>query len=103
MAPAEWNVPEKTVAEGTSIAKPIRLAECVKAVRDSNGGAVRVTETEMKDATLELANIGLYTEPTCAQAAAAYHKLISAGTISAEQTTVVVLTSTGVKATPLIA
>ncbi len=34
----------------------------------SNGGAVRVSEAQIRDATLELARIGLYTEPTCAQA-----------------------------------
>ena len=55
------------MAEGTSIMQPVRQAECVKAVRASRGGAVRVTEEEMARATLELAQLGLYTEPTCAQ------------------------------------
>ena len=50
-----------------------------------------------------LAAAGLYTEPTCAQAAAAYEELVAAGQIKREETTVVVLTSTGVKATPAVA
>ena len=91
------------MAEGTSISKPIRLAECVAALRASKGGAVRVTEKEMADATLEMAQLGLYTEPTCAQAAAAYHELLVRGVITKGQTTVIVLTSTGIKATPRIA
>jgi len=102
-APSEWNTPEKTMAEGTSIAQPIRLAECVDAVCRSCGGAVRLTEEEISEATLELARIGLYTEPTCAQAAAAYRSLLAQGVISPEQVTVIVLTSTGVKATSRVA
>jgi len=101
--PAEWNVPAKTIAEGTSIARPVRLQECVAAVRASGGGAVRVAEQQIREATLELAQLGMYTEPTCAQAAAAYHELIADGTIRAEQVTVLILTSTGVKATPSVA
>lgn len=101
-APQEWNVPEKTVAEGTSIARPLRLAECCKAVLGSRGSAVRVSEAEIGEATLELASLGLYTEPTCAQAAAAYHELLARGVISKKEVTVIVLTSTGVKATPAV-
>ena len=98
-----WNVPTKTVAEGTSIARPVRLPECVDAVVRSKGGAVRVTEAQIQDATFALARIGLYTEPTCAQAAAAYETLLASGKVRADETTVIVLTSTGVKATPSIA
>ena len=78
----------------------MRLRECVEAVVRSNGGAVRVAEKEIRDATLELASLGLYTEPTCAQAAAAYKALLKSGQITKEETTVIVLTSTGAKATP---
>jgi threonine synthase len=103
LVPAEWNVPMKTCAEGTSIACPLRLEECVDAVLRSNGTAVRVSEPEIQRATKELAQIGLYTEPTCAQAGAAYHELIGLGMIKAGEITVIVLTSTGIKATPTIA
>jgi threonine synthase len=98
-----WNVPTKTMAEGTSIARPVRLAECVEAVVRSGGGAVRVTEAQISDATFALAKLGLYTEPTCAQAAAAYETLLASGKVRADETTVIILTSTGVKATPSIA
>ena len=54
-------------------------------------------------ATTQLASAGLYTEPTCAQAAAAYNELLEAGAIKPGEVTVVVLTGTGVKATPQIA
>ena len=47
--------------------------------------------------------IGIYVEPTSAQAAAAFGKLLETGTITPEQTTVLVMTGTGLKATPRIA
>ena len=96
-------MPEKTIAEGTSIAQPVRLDEIVGALVRSGGGAVRVTEAEMKSAVVELADLGLYTEPTCAQAAAADKSLLASGEVQPEETTVIILTSTGVKATPSIA
>jgi threonine synthase len=62
-----------------------------------------LTETEIAAATLDLARQGIYVEPTAAQAAAALRKLLAAGMITPDQTTVVVLTGSGLKATPRIA
>jgi threonine synthase len=92
-----------TIAEGTAIAQPIRLAEVLGALRETQGGAVMLTEAEIGAATLDLARIGIYVEPTSAQAAAAFAKLLAAGTITPEQNTVLVLTGSGLKATPRIA
>ncbi|WP_428491580.1 threonine synthase [Rhodopila sp.] len=92
-----------TMAEGTAIARPIRLREVLGALRETRGGAVALTEADIAQATLDLARTGIYVEPTCAQVAVAFAKLLSTGTITAEQTTVLVLTGTGLKATPRIA
>jgi threonine synthase len=92
-----------TIAEGTAIAQPIRLAEVLGTLRETRGGAVTLTEAEIGAATLDLAHIGIYVEPTAAQAVAAFGKLLAAGTIAPEQTTVLVLTGSGLKATPRIA
>jgi threonine synthase len=92
-----------TIAEGTAIAAPIRLPEVTAALSRSQGGAVLIEEPAIARATLDLASIGLYVEPTCAQAAAAFQRLLAAGTITPDQTTVLVLTGTGIKATPRIA
>ena len=62
-----------------------------------------LTEQEIANATLDLARTGIYVEPTCAQVAAAFAKLLQTGTITHEQTTVLVMTGTGLKATPRIA
>jgi threonine synthase len=92
-----------TIAEGTAIAAPIRLPEVVAALRDSGGGAVLLEEDEIVAATLGLAHQGIYVEPTCAQSAAAFQRLLEDGTIRPGENTVLVLTGTGLKATPRIA
>ncbi|HQT77308.1 MAG TPA: pyridoxal-phosphate dependent enzyme [Rhodopila sp.] len=92
-----------TMAEGTAIAQPIRLREVLGTLRETRGGAVMLTEQEIANATLDLARTGIYVEPTCAQVAAAFAKLLQTGTISHDQTTVLVMTGTGLKATPRIA
>ena len=92
-----------TIAEGTAIARPIRLREVLGALRETRGGAVALSEAEIGQATLDLARIGIFVEPTCAQVAAAFGKLLETGTITPEQTTVLVMTGTGLKATAQIA
>jgi threonine synthase len=89
-----------TIAEGTAIAAPVRLDAVVAALRDSAGGGVLLSEDEIADAALGLAHEGLYVEPTCAQAAAAHRALVQAGVFGPEEIVVIVLTGTGLKATP---
>jgi len=62
-----------------------------------------LTEDEIAAATLDLASHGIYVEPTSAQALAAHRRLLESGAITPEQTTVVVLTGSGLKATPRFA
>ncbi|MFQ3623563.1 MAG: pyridoxal-phosphate dependent enzyme, partial [Acetobacteraceae bacterium] len=92
-----------TIAEGTAIARPIRLREVLGAIRSSDGGAVMVSEADIAQALFALGAQGLHVEPTCASVLAAFRRLRQAGTIGAEQATVLVLTGTGLKATQRIA
>ena len=91
-----------TIAEGTSIAKPIRTREVLAAIRRSGGATVAVTDDEIIAAMTDLARVGVYAEPTAASAAAALPNLLRDGAISADDTTVVVLTGSGLKATQRI-
>lgn len=95
--------PRPTIAEGTAIAAPVRLPEVAAALTGSGGGAVLLEEAEIAAETLALARAGIYVEPTCAQASAAYARLLADGRIGAHELTVIVLTGTGLKATPRIA
>ena len=93
----------KTVAEGTAIKNPLRLREIIAALRESGGGTVALTEEEIVTALRRLARQGLFAEPTSASAAAALDKLVAAGAIKANETTVAVLTGTGLKAATTVA
>ncbi|MEV0251783.1 pyridoxal-phosphate dependent enzyme [Nocardia sp. NPDC050712] len=86
-----------TIAEGASIANPPRLPEAVAGIRRSGGAAVAVTDEAIRAAARKLAARGLYAEPTSCVAVAALDHFRADGTIGAGQTTVVVLTGTGVK------
>lgn len=91
--------PKPTIAEGAAIAKPVRAREVLAAIRRSGGAAVAVSEAEIVGATLQLARSGLYAEPTSAIAAAGLSALVREGAIGDEETNVVVLTGSGLKAT----
>lgn len=86
-----------TIAEGASIASPVRLAEAVRAIGRRNGSAVAVSEQQIHQSVRALARRGLYVEPTSAVTAAALDHFISDGTITPDQTTIVVLTGSGLK------
>src|SRR6266404_4440678 len=90
--------PQATVADGIATVKPVRTAEVLAALRRSQGGVVAVPEAEIGPALVSLGRLGLFVEPTAATAGAALSRLLSDGTIEAEQTTVVVLTGHGLKA-----
>lgn len=91
-----------TIAEGTAIVKPVRARDVLAAIRRSGGAAVQVSEEEIVEAVYDLARSGLYVEPTSASAAAALDGLIRGSVIRPGETTVVVLTGSGLKATELI-
>lgn len=92
----------QTIAEGTAIARPVRQPEVVAALRASGGGGVMVAEEAIAAATLALAQTGLYVEPTSAQALPALQALLAEGRIGQGETTVLVLTGSGLKAGPRI-
>jgi threonine synthase len=92
-----------TIAEGTAIAEPVRFGTVLRALRESGGGAIALSEAEIAEATLRLARMGLFVEPTAAQPEAAFARLLSTGTIAPGETTVLVLTGSGLKAAARIA
>jgi threonine synthase len=89
--------PSKSIAEGIAVSQPIRAKEVLMAVRDTNGGVFSVSESEIYDAYAGLARSGLYAEPTSATAAAGVVSLRRAGHINPGETTVVILTGSGLK------
>jgi threonine synthase len=87
-----------TIAEGIATPKPTRVADVLRAVRDTGGSIVAVQEAEIVEALRALARLGLYVEPTSAVAAAGLSRLLAAGVIRPQEYTVLVLTGSGLKA-----
>jgi threonine synthase len=96
----EWS---KTIAEGTSIARPVRDSEVLAAIRDSDGATSTVPEEAIGPAMLELASRGLYAEPTSSIVLPALRDFVSRGKLSAADTTVVILSGTALKAADTVA
>jgi threonine synthase len=88
-----------TVAGGIASQKPVRVGEVLAAMRDSSGALVRVTEDEIAGALRALLGQGLFVEPTSAAGAAGLQKLQAQGHLRADETVVLVLTGSGLKAT----
>lgn len=65
----------KSIAEGLAIVRPVRARRLLQALRESEGGAVTVTEEEIMHAYRQLALRGIFAEPSSAVAAAAVPKI----------------------------
>ncbi|HUA76541.1 MAG TPA: pyridoxal-phosphate dependent enzyme, partial [Acetobacteraceae bacterium] len=61
------SVVRPTIAEGTAIAHPVRFETVLRCLRESGGGAIALSEAEIKAATLGLAREGFFVEPTASQ------------------------------------
>ena len=89
--------PSKTIAEGIAVSQPVRSREVLAAARDTGGGVIAVSESDIFDAYQRLARLGIYVEPTSATAAAGVDALRRDGHISATESVVVILTGSGLK------
>ena len=90
--------PVATIADGIASARPVRLREVLRAVRETGGALLAVAEDEIIGALRDLLRAGFFVEPTTAAAAAGLRRLLAEGTIRPGETTVVVLTGSGLKA-----
>ncbi|MFF7340175.1 pyridoxal-phosphate dependent enzyme [Streptomyces sp. NPDC008163] len=97
IAPGSRGERVPTIAEGASIARPVRLPEAIEAIRRSGGAAYAVPEAEIHTAVRALSARGLYAEPTSSVAAATLDHFVASGEIAPDETTVVVLTGAGLK------
>ena len=93
---------QPTLAEGASIARPVRGRDLLGALRESGGGTVAVREDEIATGLRDLARQGIYVEPTSAVAIAGVRQLLARGAIQPTEVTVVMLTGSGLKATETI-
>jgi threonine synthase len=99
LADAPGSAPARTIAEGIAINKPVRAKEILHVVRETGGRAIAVSEEEIIRARNDLARTGVYIEPTSATVIAAVRRLRNQ--ISTDSVTVVTLTGSGLKASPV--
>lgn len=94
---------KETIAEGISSAYPIHGAEVLSAIADSGGAIIAVEENEIWESLQRVSKLGFYVEPTSAVATAGLSRMIGQKMIKKTDTTVVILTGSGLKATDKIA
>jgi threonine synthase len=87
-------------ADGIAISYPVRSAAVLRAVHNSGGSVVAVSEEEVLKTQASLARRGLFVEPTSATVARAIEKM--AATIGEHERVVAVLTGHGLKNPPKV-
>lgn len=88
-----------TIAEGISIANPVKGRDILSAITNSRGLLVTVNDEQIMEAIFTLSRKGIYVEPTAAAAPAAVNVLRQRGLLQPRETVVVELTGSGLKAT----
>jgi threonine synthase len=82
----------KTLASAIKIGAPVSWRKALRAVRDTGGSVITVTEQEIADAKAMIGRDGIGCEPASATTVAGMRKLVAGGAINADETVVGVLT-----------
>ena len=86
-----------TVAEGIALARPNKSSQVVKAVKETNGEVLSLSEEEIIEATFGVARLGIFAEPTSSTAYAAIKKLLGKGTLGRKDEIVLMVSGNGLK------
>lgn len=88
----------RTLADGIAVGMPRDPDRAIRAVRSSNGEAVKVSDQALLDAQGLLArSTGVFVEPAAAASLAGFLRLSQRGRIGENHTVVLLLTGTGLK------
>jgi threonine synthase len=88
----------KTIADGINVGDPRDGTRAIRAMRDSGGGAIAVSDEEIIAAIPRLAQTtGVFSEPGAAAAFAGFAKLRESGAIQSDESVVLVITGSGLK------
>ena len=90
---------KKTLASAIQIGNPVSYPKAVRAIQNTNGIVVSVTEEELANAAHRADRIGLYTCPHTGVALGGLEKLVAAGKIDKEEEVIVISTAHGLKFT----
>jgi threonine synthase len=81
-----------TLASAIKIGAPVSWPKALRAVSETGGGVITVTEQEIADAKAVIGRDGIGCEPASATTVAGIRKLVSDGAIKEDETVVAVLT-----------
>lgn len=87
-----------TIADSISVSTPSAAHLARRAVLDSNGNSITVSDSEILDAQFTLAKYsGVFAEPAASSTLAGLQKLINLGYVEKEEQTVLLITGNGLK------
>ncbi len=90
-------VQSKTIADSISVDMPADGIRALRAVRQTGGRYVQVSDEEIVDAIRQLGSLGIFSEPAAASAFAGYRKAVKGGHIKPETAVLLVNTGSGLK------
>ncbi|MEW6213314.1 MAG: pyridoxal-phosphate dependent enzyme, partial [Acidobacteriota bacterium] len=91
-------VTAQTIADSINVGRPRDATKAIRAIRESKGAGVKVTDEEIISAIVRLArSTGVFAEPAAAAAFAGLVKMIDSGAIKSSERVLVVLTGNGLK------
>jgi threonine synthase len=85
------------------MAEPLQAEFAIKAIKESNGSALTVSDSEIFAAELQIAKLeGIFAEPASSATIAALEKLVDNGKIGEDDNVVCLITGSGLKATDVL-
>ena len=91
-------VPAHTIADSINVGKPRDATMAVRAIRESGGSGMKVSDEEIVAAIPKLAReTGVFVEPAAAAAYAGFMELSESGTIKSGERVLLMLTGNGLK------
>lgn len=92
------DAPAQTIADSINVGKPRDATAAVRAIRESGGRGVKVTDDEIIAAIPKLGReTGVFAEPAAAAAYAGLLKMIDNGAIKSDERVLIMLTGNGLK------
>ncbi len=92
-----------THAFGIFVRNPVNGKKALQAIKDSEGAAVTVQDSEIFSAEQEIARLeGIFAEPSSSATIAALKKLVDQDVVDREDTVVCLITGSGLKATDVL-
>jgi threonine synthase len=90
--------PAHTIADSISVIKPRDATKAIRAIRDSGGCGVKVSDQAILSSIIDLARTtGVFVEPSAAASFAGFVKMCDSGEIKSDQRVLLMLTGNGLK------